>query len=45
MDAYLALIFGHATPRAVMLDVAALSLFSAGLATVGIIRLRPQLSR
>jgi ABC-2 type transport system permease protein len=45
MDAYLALIFGHASARAIMPDVAVLLLFSAALATVGAFRLRPQLSR
>jgi len=45
MDAYLALIFGHASARAIMPDVMVLLLFSAVLAIVGTVRLRPQLSR
>lgn len=45
MDAYLALIFGHASARAIMPDVGVLLLFSAALAIVGAFRLRPQLSR
>jgi ABC-2 type transport system permease protein len=45
MDAYLALIFGHASARAIMPDVMVLLLFSAVLATIGTFRLRPQLSR
>ena len=45
MDAYLGLVFGHATARAILPDVGVLLLFSVGLATVGVIRLRPQLSR
>jgi ABC-2 type transport system permease protein len=45
MDAYLALIFGHASARAIMPDVMVVLLFAAVLATVGTVRLRPQLSR
>jgi len=45
MDAYLALIFGHGSARTIMPDVMMILLFAAVLTTVGIVRLRPQLSR
>lgn len=45
MDAYRALIFDHASARAILPDVAVLLLFSAVLAAIGALRLRPQLSR
>jgi ABC-2 type transport system permease protein len=45
MDAYLALIFNHATAREVAPDAAVLFLVAAALTTLGIIRLRPQFSR
>jgi ABC-2 type transport system permease protein len=45
MDAYLALIFNHATAREVAPDAAVLFLVAAALATLGIIRLRPEFSR
>jgi len=45
MDAYLGLIFDHATSSEVAPDAAAVFSFAAVIATVGIVRLRPQLSR
>jgi ABC-2 type transport system permease protein len=45
MDGYLALVFGGASARAIMPDLAALLLFTVGLGAIGIIRLRPELSR
>jgi ABC-2 type transport system permease protein len=45
MDAYLGLIFDHATLSEVAPDAAIVFAFAVVIATVGIIRLRPQLSR
>jgi ABC-2 type transport system permease protein len=45
MDAYLALIFDHASVRNILPEVAVLLLFAATLALVGFLRLRPQFSR
>ena len=45
MDAYLALVFGHVSARAILPDLAVLLMFSVGLAAIGIVRLRPELSR
>ncbi|MBI3799277.1 MAG: ABC transporter permease [Deltaproteobacteria bacterium] len=45
MDAYLALIFDHASVRNILPAVAVLLLFAVTLALVGIVRLRPQFSR
>jgi ABC-2 type transport system permease protein len=45
MNAYLALIFDHASVRSVIPQVSVLLLFAAALALVGLLRLRPQFSR
>jgi len=45
MDAYLGLIFDHATFAEIAPDIAMVFAFAAVIATAGIIRLRPQLSR
>jgi linearmycin/streptolysin S transport system permease protein len=45
MDAYLALIFDHATASGVLSDTAIVFAFAAVIAAAGIIRLRPQFSR
>ena len=45
MDAYLALIFDHATVSEIAPDAAIVFAFAAVIAMAGIIRLRPQLSR
>jgi ABC-2 type transport system permease protein len=45
MHGYLALIFSHASAVAILPDVAAMFLFAAAFAALGIFRLRPQLSR
>jgi ABC-2 type transport system permease protein len=45
MNGYRALIFSHASAIAVLPDVAAVLLFAIAFSTLGILRLRPQLSR
>jgi linearmycin/streptolysin S transport system permease protein len=45
MHGYLALIFSHASAVAILPDVAALLLFAIAFSALGILRLRPQLSR
>ena len=45
MDAYLALIFDHASVRTILPEVSVLLLFAATLAFIGALRLRPQFSR
>ncbi|HUA35308.1 MAG TPA: ABC transporter permease [Candidatus Binataceae bacterium] len=45
MDAYLGLIFDHATLSEIAPDIAMVFAFAAIIATAGIVRLRPQLSR
>jgi hypothetical protein len=45
MDAYLGLIFDHATAFEVVPDAAVVFAFAVVIATFGIVRLRPQLSR
>ncbi|MGO9606392.1 MAG: ABC transporter permease [Candidatus Binataceae bacterium] len=45
MDAYLSLIFDHATLSEIAPDVAIVFAFAIVIATAGILRLRPQLSR
>jgi ABC-2 type transport system permease protein len=45
MDAYLGLIFDHATFSEIAPDIAMVFTFAAVIATAGILRLRPQLSR
>jgi ABC-2 type transport system permease protein len=45
MDAYLGLIFDHASLREVLPDVAVVFAFAAIITAAGIVRLRPQLSR
>jgi ABC-2 type transport system permease protein len=45
MDAYLGLIFDHATFSEIAPDIAMVFTFAAVIATAGIVRLRPQLSR
>jgi ABC-2 type transport system permease protein len=45
MDAYLRLIFDHATLSEVAPDAAIVLAFAAVIATAGVVRLRPQLSQ
>ena len=45
MDAYLGLIFDHATVSEIAPDIAMVFAFAAVIAIIGIVRLRPQLSR
>jgi ABC-2 type transport system permease protein len=45
MHGYLALIFSHASAVAILPDVAAMLLFAIAFSALGILRLRPQLSR
>jgi ABC-2 type transport system permease protein len=45
MNGYLALIFSHASAVAILPDVAAMLLFAVAFSAIGILRLRPQLSR
>ena len=45
MHGYLALISSHASAVAILPDVAAMLLFAVAFSTLGIFRLRPQLSR
>jgi ABC-2 type transport system permease protein len=45
MHGYLALIFSHASAVAILPDVAAMLLFAIAFTALGILRLRPQLSR
>ncbi len=45
MNGYLALIFSHASAVTILPDVAAMLLFAVAFSALGILRLRPQLSR